>query len=38
MKNIWWKESNREDWSKYSSLTEDFIIFVVEEGLEFLAP
>ncbi|MDR6879639.1 hypothetical protein [Bacillus sp. 3255] len=45
MKNIWWKESkklwyevalelNREDWSKYSPLTEDFVIFVDEEGLE----
>jgi len=44
MKNNWWKESkklwyevamelNREDWSNYSPFTDDFVIFVDEEGL-----
>jgi hypothetical protein len=45
MKNNWWKEAkklwyevtqqlNREDWGKYPLLTDDFVFFVDEEGLD----
>ncbi|WP_058301178.1 hypothetical protein [Gorillibacterium timonense] len=45
MKNSWWKESkklwqevamelNQEDWSDYSALTEDFVLYIEEEGMK----